>query len=48
MSIFKKLFGNRQNDMKEVIKMTNTQKALELINTFATGDTEKAASLLAE
>ena len=28
--------------------MTNTQKALELINTFATGDTEKAASLLAE
>ena len=48
MSIFKKLFGNRQNDMKEVIKMTNTQKALELIHTFATGDTEKAASLLAE
>ena len=48
MSIFKKLFGNRQNDMKEVITMTNTQKALELINTFATGDTEKAASLLAE
>ena len=48
MSIFKKLFGNRKNDMKEVIKMTNTQKALELINTFATGDTEKAASLLAE
>lgn len=28
--------------------MTNTQKALELIGTFATGDTEKAASLLAE
>ena len=28
--------------------MTNTQKALELINTFATGDIEKAASLLAE
>ena len=27
--------------------MTNTQKALALINTFATGDTEKAASLLA-
>ena len=48
MSIFKKLFGNHKNDMKEVIKMTNTQKALELINTFATGDTEKAASLLAE
>lgn len=28
--------------------MTNTQKALELINTFSTGDTEKAASLLAK
>lgn len=28
--------------------MTNKEKALELINTFATGDTEKAASLLAE
>lgn len=28
--------------------MTNTQKALELINTFATGDTEKAKELLAE
>lgn len=27
---------------------TNIQKALELINTFATGDTEKAAGLLAE
>lgn len=28
--------------------MKNTEKALELINTFATGDAEKAASLLAE
>ncbi|MCI7640229.1 MAG: nuclear transport factor 2 family protein [Clostridiales bacterium] len=28
--------------------MTNIQKALDLINTFATGDTERAASLLAE
>lgn len=28
--------------------MTNTEKALALINTFATGDTEIAASLLAE
>lgn len=28
--------------------MTNKEKALELINTFATGDVEKAASLLAE
>ena len=28
--------------------MTNIQKALELIGTFASGDTEKAKSLLAE
>ena len=28
--------------------MSNIQKALALINTFATGDTEQAASLLAE
>ena len=28
--------------------MTNIEKALTLINTFATGDTEKAVSLLAE
>ena len=28
--------------------MTNTEKALALINTFATGDTEKASELLAE
>lgn len=28
--------------------MTNIEKALELINTFATGDTQKAASLLAK
>ena len=28
--------------------MTNKEKALALINTFATGDTETAASLLAE
>ena len=28
--------------------MTQIEKALELINTFATGDTEKASSLLAE
>ena len=30
------------------IKMTNIQKALELISTFASGDTEKAKNLLAE
>ena len=28
--------------------MTNTEKAIRLINTFATGDTEKASELLAE
>ena len=48
MNIFKKFFGNSHNDIQEETKMTNTQKALELINTFATGNTEKAAELLAE
>lgn len=48
MNIFKKFFGNSQSNIKEENKMTNTQKALELINAFANGDTEKAASLLAE
>lgn len=48
MSIFQKLFGSSHADMKEEPKMTNIQKALALINTFATGDTETAGSLLAE
>lgn len=48
MKIFQKLFGSSHADMKEEPKMTNIQKALELINTFATGDTEAAARLLAE
>ena len=48
MNIFQKLFGSSHADMKEEPKMTNVQKALELINTFATGDTQKAAGLLAE
>ena len=48
MNIFKKLFGNSQTNTEEEFKMTNIQKALELIETFASGDTEKAASLLAE
>lgn len=48
MNIFKKFFGNSQSNIQEETKMTNTQKALELINTFATGDTGKAESLLAE
>ena len=48
MNIFKKIFGNSQNDKKEAITMTNTEKALALINTFATGNTEKSSELLAE
>ena len=48
MNIFQKLFGSSHDNTKEEPKMTNTQKALELINTFATGDTETAKNLLAE
>ena len=53
MSLLSNLFKNSNNKTtddisKEEIKMTNTEKALALINTFATGDTEKAAALLAE
>ena len=48
MNIFKKLFGSSHDNPKEEPKMANIQKALELINTFATGDTETAKSLLAE
>ena len=48
MNIFRKIFSNKLNDKKEVITMTNTEKALALINTFSTGDTEKASALLAE
>ena len=48
MNIFQKFFGSSHADMKEEPKMTNIQKALALINTFATGDTEAATSLLAE
>ena len=48
MNIFKKFFGSSQANMKEETTMTNTQKALELISTFANGNAEKAASLLAE
>ena len=49
MSIFKNLF-NRENGstVKEETKMTNKDKAIALINTFATGDTEAAKNLLAE
>lgn len=48
MNIFKKIFGNNQNDKKAVITMTNTEKALALINTFATGGKDTARSLLAD
>ena len=48
MNLFQKLFGNSHRNIKEESQMTNIQKALELIHTFASGDTEKAKSLLAE
>ena len=48
MNIFEKIFGNSQANTKEKNTMTNIEKALELINTFGTGDSEKAASLLAK
>ena len=48
MNLFQKIFGDKHTTNKEELKMTNIQKALELINTFATGDTDKAKSLLAE
>ena len=49
MNIFKKLFNHQNNNnVKEEIEMTNKDKAIALINTFATGDTEAAEKLLAE
>lgn len=48
MSIFNKLFHNKKNKVMEENIMTNKDKALALINTFATGDTEAAKKLLAE
>ena len=47
MSFLKKLF-NHTHTYKEDINMTNKDKALALINTFATGDTDAANNLLAE
>ena len=47
MSFLKKLF-NHTHIYKEDINMTNKDKALALINTFATGDTDIAKELLAE
>ena len=46
MTLIQKLFGSKP--AKEEPEMTNIQKALELIGTFASGDTEKAKGLLAE
>ena len=48
MNIFKTLFHHSTDHTKEEKPMTNKDKALALINTFATGDTEAAARLLAE
>lgn len=49
MSILKTLFHkNTANINKEEFTMTNKDKAIALINTFATGDTEAAKNLLAE
>ena len=49
MTIFQKLFGGSRSSQKEEPAMNNNvQKALELIGTFASGDTGKAKSLLTE
>ena len=48
MGIFKQIFGGNHKNIREEKTMTNIQKALELINTFASVDREKAAGLLAE
>lgn len=48
MSFLKNFLNKTNKNIREEITMTNTQKALELINTFATGDTKKAGELLAE
>lgn len=48
MTLYQKLFGGSHKEIKEETQMTNIQKALDLIGTFASGDTEKAKSLLAE
>ena len=47
MSFLKKFF-NHTHIYKEDTNMTNKDKALALINTFATGDTDAAKNLLAE
>ena len=50
MNIFKNLFhhnNNNNDNTKEEITMTNKDKVLALINTFATGDTEAASKAVA-
>ncbi len=48
MKFFEKLFKKNEKQMMEEKTMTNKEKALALINTFATGDAEAAKNLLAE
>lgn len=48
MTSMQKIFGGSRKEDREEPNMTNIQKARELIHTFATGDAEKAKSLLAE
>lgn len=50
MNIINKLFGEKSTntEIEGKTAMTNKDKALALINTFATGDTKTAESLLAE
>ncbi len=48
MNFLKDFLDKTNKNVREKITMTNTQKALELINTFTTGDAEKAKELLAE
>lgn len=48
MNIFKKHLTKNNKTYKEEIIMTNKDKTIALINTFATGDTEAAKNLLAE
>lgn len=48
MNFHQKFFGTNRTTHKEETKMTRIQKALELIHTFATGDTGAARDLLAE
>lgn len=48
MDLFKRIFGRHHTDEKELHALSNREKALALIGTFATGDTETAAALLDE